>query len=382
MGKKCLKCGYERQASDLCPDYECPKCGVIYAKIESLLQQKTAPKIEETPSANAEVNEAYQFSFPVVSPLLSLLSLSFLLPKRLKLPAAPEDLRPATLAHRIWAAIATFLYMFFAGWIMRYIGIILGSLYLQLTDSYSTTNYVIMGVSMDYGNQTRNFIAACGGGGLLLGMLTAVLLLPLLWQGFSFGQRIMEIFPVSTSDEDIEYLSSLEILLRRLTFRTRSTCAAPMVRHPWNKALLPFAAILLVHFIVLVPTTKILNMAGLFSSSASNITSEQKQKRSAQRDAMLDAMATQTLKRQCANGNQDACDALQDMQQQRDPEYAAKVKNYRLWQQWAQWVRQYAKNIDNEYGASMTVDSWDGEKVEITHTNIEEIIEQERPEEP
>jgi len=101
----------ERKIEDIAAYYECPKCGVIYAKIESLLQQKTAPKIEETPSANAEVNEAYQFSFPVVSPLLSLLSLSFLLPKRLHLQAAPEDLSPATLAHRMWAAIATFLYL-------------------------------------------------------------------------------------------------------------------------------------------------------------------------------------------------------------------------------------------------------------------------------
>lgn len=28
----CPKCGYERQPSDTAPDYECPKCGVIYQK--------------------------------------------------------------------------------------------------------------------------------------------------------------------------------------------------------------------------------------------------------------------------------------------------------------------------------------------------------------
>ena len=40
MGQKCLKCGYERQASDMAPDYECPKCGAIYAKVESALREK------------------------------------------------------------------------------------------------------------------------------------------------------------------------------------------------------------------------------------------------------------------------------------------------------------------------------------------------------
>lgn len=35
MSKKCVKCGYVRQTSDTAPWYECPKCGVIYAKAEA-----------------------------------------------------------------------------------------------------------------------------------------------------------------------------------------------------------------------------------------------------------------------------------------------------------------------------------------------------------
>ena len=27
MTKVCVKCGYLRQASDIAPEYECPKCG-------------------------------------------------------------------------------------------------------------------------------------------------------------------------------------------------------------------------------------------------------------------------------------------------------------------------------------------------------------------
>ena len=35
MGKVCGKCGYERRPNDICPDYECPRCGIIYAKFEA-----------------------------------------------------------------------------------------------------------------------------------------------------------------------------------------------------------------------------------------------------------------------------------------------------------------------------------------------------------
>jgi hypothetical protein len=32
VGTKCPKCGHDRQPSDPAPDYECPKCGIVYAK--------------------------------------------------------------------------------------------------------------------------------------------------------------------------------------------------------------------------------------------------------------------------------------------------------------------------------------------------------------
>jgi predicted RNA-binding Zn-ribbon protein involved in translation (DUF1610 family) len=40
MGRKCLKCKYERVASDSVPEYECPKCGAIYAKVEAAMKKK------------------------------------------------------------------------------------------------------------------------------------------------------------------------------------------------------------------------------------------------------------------------------------------------------------------------------------------------------
>lgn len=41
MSKECIKCGYVRQPTDTAPDYECPKCGVIYAKVEAALANGT-----------------------------------------------------------------------------------------------------------------------------------------------------------------------------------------------------------------------------------------------------------------------------------------------------------------------------------------------------
>lgn len=46
--KKCPKCDYVRQAGDAAPDYECPKCGVVYAKFEEA-QKKVQRELQETP---------------------------------------------------------------------------------------------------------------------------------------------------------------------------------------------------------------------------------------------------------------------------------------------------------------------------------------------
>lgn len=49
MGKKCLKCGHERKPSDIVSDYECPKCGAIYTKVEIAKQteQGYLPKLRD-----------------------------------------------------------------------------------------------------------------------------------------------------------------------------------------------------------------------------------------------------------------------------------------------------------------------------------------------
>lgn len=43
MGKKCLKCAYERQTSDSTSNDACPNCGAIYAKVEAAVEGKRTP---------------------------------------------------------------------------------------------------------------------------------------------------------------------------------------------------------------------------------------------------------------------------------------------------------------------------------------------------
>ena len=55
MGKFCKKCFYLRQETDNAPDYECPKCGAVYAKVDSWLNAQAEllrPKDEDRKKTN------------------------------------------------------------------------------------------------------------------------------------------------------------------------------------------------------------------------------------------------------------------------------------------------------------------------------------------
>jgi uncharacterized membrane protein len=45
--KKCLKCGHQRTAADQGPEWGCPACGAVYAKVEAALAAKQALDAEE-----------------------------------------------------------------------------------------------------------------------------------------------------------------------------------------------------------------------------------------------------------------------------------------------------------------------------------------------
>lgn len=59
MGTVCKKCGYERKPTDTAPDYECPKCGAIYAKVDAFLRRQ-AEEQQERARKTAEQRFAAQ----------------------------------------------------------------------------------------------------------------------------------------------------------------------------------------------------------------------------------------------------------------------------------------------------------------------------------
>ena len=47
MTKVCKKCGYQRQTTESVPDYECPKCGAIYTKVEAYFKKQAEEKLRK-----------------------------------------------------------------------------------------------------------------------------------------------------------------------------------------------------------------------------------------------------------------------------------------------------------------------------------------------
>jgi|GEM_PF-6501215 len=77
--KKCPKCGYERQITDIVADYECPACGIVYNKYESALIRENL-KINKDNQSNKIFKENKKESFISLfkaAPLWQRLFLSF-----------------------------------------------------------------------------------------------------------------------------------------------------------------------------------------------------------------------------------------------------------------------------------------------------------------
>ena len=47
MHPTCKSCNYQRQDSDFAPDYECPQCGIVYAKAEKYIEKKAEIELKE-----------------------------------------------------------------------------------------------------------------------------------------------------------------------------------------------------------------------------------------------------------------------------------------------------------------------------------------------
>lgn len=58
MSIECKKCGYTRKPHDAAPDYECPSCGAVYAKVEArLAQQREAISVKEEEEKDEHATE-------------------------------------------------------------------------------------------------------------------------------------------------------------------------------------------------------------------------------------------------------------------------------------------------------------------------------------
>jgi len=58
MGRHCKKCGYERRDGDIAPEYECPKCGAVYEKVEVRLKYEAEAPLRAKAKEEVERQDA------------------------------------------------------------------------------------------------------------------------------------------------------------------------------------------------------------------------------------------------------------------------------------------------------------------------------------
>jgi len=55
--KVCLKCGHARTAADTGPDFACPGCGAVYAKVEALQRAKEAVRVDTQARRQVQIEQ-------------------------------------------------------------------------------------------------------------------------------------------------------------------------------------------------------------------------------------------------------------------------------------------------------------------------------------
>ena len=378
MGRICLKCGYERQPSDdAVPDYECPMCGTVY-KAEERKQQTESPP--ETPMRQKddsqekdEEERVHRFGFRKPGCLINIPSLSFLLPQTLELETAPEELPSASILQRILAGVTTFFYWGFIAAIVRYFAVLTGIQYLRQTGAFSRVDFLDAGSFIAYDPEISNVLNSYAGIGVIIGSIVALLILPLLWRGLSFGQRAMKLLVIPKSDRIKGTLSGSALMLLRLTFRTGTVSAEKLSRWSWTKILYPMAAILVLNYAVFLPITGILRMGDFFGDRPEStreplhITEE-----------MQHNMMVNELQRRAESGDETASEVLEDISQD-DPGRRNNIQaEIARWRWWAESIRAEASSMN--FGETMKVEAFDSGYVYVTTSNIERIIEEARPE--
>lgn len=245
----CPKCGHQldHDLENGMPSDECPACGIVISKFKRWQgigsSSGVGDALPNTPSISdgnpadeqkTPEKETNRFEFRKDNFLLKLLTLSLFLPQRVELEAPLDKLPPATIGQRIWAIVATFSHIIF---------------------SYNLSQCIVgfaVGVFAFFSEVTLSTgsIRSLKDVSNLLAMVLTLVILPSMWRGHTFGQRAMGILLMPVNGEDTETLTGRTMLLRRMSFLTRSVCAMPLQKRPWNDALIPFAAAIGVHVII------------------------------------------------------------------------------------------------------------------------------------
>lgn len=281
----CPKCGYQAfQDSDtMVSRDECPSCGIILSKFIPPEGRDLTPddveqreySVNEAP--HEKINEGELVEFPDPGFLTRFFGF-FLVQDSIWIDCSPEKLPDASIKQRIWAGVATFSHMLFVSYVFLIPIGILGGIYIM-------TKNVPLSMSFYEGLKDLAVFLAC---------IYIFLLLPLSWKGHSFGMRLMGIVIVDLKHNNQIGIQRSDTLLRQavgivklfviplfyplldekrraledVVTVTRKAEAFKLSTHPWNLALRPLLAVVLFHFLIMVPGNYLLfKVADKYSTS-------------------------------------------------------------------------------------------------------------------
>lgn len=347
MGKTCLKCKYERQPEDMAPDYECPKCGALYAKVEALKQKKDiVVSVPEEVSAEQE-NRFIRFvknhrKTSITITVLCLLVIIGILAE-----------------YYMNRSFETQLRRFENNLLMVDKESFEKSLDSLMDIINTSCKRVVRYSSLSADTITKH----------VLGAMDASRAFIKLMRETANGESLLYDYNVERTTEIL--YGNLDIIYSHVEGeRARAIVSQRLL-------FMRMSGIDMEKRMAKARNRELLHPRDVTGESEE---SNKGKKQENQKEAMIDKMTMSALKIQCAKGIKHACEALEDMKNRGNREAAFRHNQHRRWQGWAQMVRERARNINNEYGSSITIQSWDGSFVEITRENVEEVIEEKRPE--
>lgn len=181
----CPKCGHRSLMASPSPaSDECPKCGVIISKYIASRKAGEPPAPEPPGAASAspsiQIGEGREIEFPQPGLLRLICALEFTLPETITLPPDEAPWEPASLKTRFFAALASL------------------SAWVYCTFLFANIVGLIMLLLLMTGTLPRMSRDDAQGIMILVGLFVAApyvfVLLPMHWNGLTYGQRLMGIW--------------------------------------------------------------------------------------------------------------------------------------------------------------------------------------------